>query len=121
MKKIILPFAFTLITGMSFCQDISDISQSGNLLTVRDERNNEISRRYINSEDELSGFSSTIVVIRSGNLVYVFDQKFNEISRRYINSDDKVKNVNGNNIIIKAGNLITTYDKNWSEISRRYE
>ena len=42
MKKFLLLFAFALTTTLSFSQDISDVSQSGNTLTVRDEKNNYI-------------------------------------------------------------------------------
>ena len=121
MKKLLLLFAFALTTTLSFSQDISDVSQSGTLLTVRDEKNNQISSKYIGSNDELCGFSSTILVIKSGTLVIVYDQKFNQISSKFIGSSDKVKNISGSNIIIKSGSLVITYDKKWNQISSRYE
>jgi hypothetical protein len=121
MKKFILLSAFALTTCLTFGQDISDVSQSGTLLTVRNEKNSQISSKYIGNSDELSGFSSMIIVIKSGSLVTVYDQKFNQISSKYIGNSDKIKNVNGNNIIIKSGSLVTTYDKKWNQISSRYE
>lgn len=121
MKKFLLLFAFALTTTLSFGQDISDVSQSGTKLTVRDEKNNQISSKYIGSNDELCGFSSTILVIKSGSKVTVYDQKFNQISSKYIGNSDKVKNISGNNIIIKSGSKVTTYDKKWNQISSRYE
>ena len=124
MKKFLLLFAFALTTTLSFSQDISDVSQSSNgRLTVRDDKNNEISAKYIGDSDELCGFSSNIIVVKSSNgRVTIYDQKFNEISAKYIGDSDRVKNVNGNNIIIKSSNgRITTYDKKFNEISARYE
>ncbi len=124
MKKILLVSAFVLTSILSYAQDISDVSQSSSgLLTVRDAKNNQISSKYISSGDELSGFSSNIIVVKSSsNLVTVYDQKFNQITSKYISDGDRVKNVNGNNIIIKSkSGLVTTYDKKFNQISSRYE
>jgi hypothetical protein len=121
MKKFILLSAFALTTCLTFGQDISDVSQSGNYLIVRGEKNNQISSKYMGSNDELCGFSSTIIVVKSGNYAIVYDQKFSQISSKYMGSNDKVKNVSGNNIILKSGNYVITYDKKWSQISSRYE
>jgi hypothetical protein len=121
MKKFLLLFAFALTTTLSFSQDISDVSQSGNTLTVRDEKNNYITSKGISSSDKLCGFSSMIIVIKSGSTVTVYDQKFNYISSKGISSSDIVKNVSGNNILIKSGNTVTTYDKKFNYISSRFE
>jgi hypothetical protein len=121
MKKLILTFVFALTTIFTFGQDISDVSQSGNTLTVRDEKNNYISSKSVSRSDELSGFSSTIIVIRSGSTLTVYDKKFNYISSKTIGSNDRVKNVSSNNIIIKSGNTVTTYDKKINYISSRTE
>ena len=124
MKKFLLFSVLALATILTYGQDISDVSQSSNgRLTVSDSQNSEISYKYISDGDELSGFSSNIIVVTSKNgRVTVYDQKFSEISYKYISDDDRVKNVNGNNIIIKSKNgRVTTYDKKFSEISYRYE
>ena len=121
MKNFLLLFAFALTTTLSFSQVISDISQYGRSLSVRDEKNNEISSRILMSNEELCGFSSTIIVIKNGSLVIVYDQKFHEISSSIRPSNEKVKNISGNNIIIKNGSRVTTYDKKWNEISSRIE
>ena len=124
MKKSLLFSVFTFITILSFGQVISDVTQSGSgRLTVRDEKNNEIASKYISSDDELSGFSSSIIVVTSSNRrVSVYDQKFNEISSKYISGGERVKNVTGNNIIIKyETGRVVTYDKRFNEISHRYE
>ena len=121
MKRflLVLLLAFTIL--LSYGQDISDVSQSGSLLTVRDEKNNKIASKYISSSDELCGYSVNIIVIKSGTLITIYDQKFNRVASKYIGSSDRVKNVNGNNIIIKSGSLVTTYDKKFNRISSRYE
>ncbi len=123
MKKLFLTL-FSFISLLAFSQDISDVSQSSNgKLIVRDSKNTEISWKWLESGDELSGFSSYIVVIKTkSNKVKVYDQKLKEISWKWIESGDIVKNVNGNNILIrtKQGKIIT-YDKNLKEISWRWE
>ena len=124
MKKVILFTAFVLVTILSFGQNISDVSQSSSgRLTVRDERNKEISSKYIPKGAELCGFSShIIVIISSSRRVTVYDQKFKEISSKYIGVGDRVKNVTGNNIIIKTKNgRVITYGNKFKEISSRYE
>jgi hypothetical protein len=121
MKNILLLIAFAITTNLSFGQNISDVSQSGINLTVRDEKGNWISQKAIGSNDELCGFSSTIIVIRSGINLTVYDQKFNWISQKAIGSGDRVKNVSGNNIIIKSGINVITYDKKFNWISQRTE
>lgn len=121
MKKFLLVSALALTTILSYGQDISDVSQSGSTLIVRDEKNNWISSKSISSSDELCGFSSMIIVIKSGSTVIVYDQKFNWISSKSISSDDRVKNVSGNNIIIKSGSTVITYDKKFNWISSRSE
>lgn len=123
MKKLSLLILLFIISFVSLGQDISDVSQSkSGRLTVLDSKNHEISYKYISSGDELSGFSSTIIVITSkSHRVTVYNQKFSEISYKYISDGDYVKNVSGNNIIIKSkGGRITIYDKNFHEISYRY-
>jgi hypothetical protein len=119
MKTIMFVLVCLLTTTLSFSQEISDVSQSGNALTVLDENNRTISSKYIGSNDQLCGFSSTIIVVQSGTAVYVYDQNFKTISSKYI--DGKVKNVVGNKIIVKTGNAVYTYDKNWKVITSRYE
>ena len=116
--------SFILTVGVMYGQDISDVSQSSNgWLIALNEQNNEISRMGISDGDELSGFSSTIIVVTQKNgWVIVYNQKFVEISRMGISDGDRVKNVSGNNIIVKQNNgWVITYDKNFKEISRRGE
>jgi hypothetical protein len=124
MKKIVLYVALVVFLVNGYSQNISDVSQTNsNELIVRDIKNNRISSKYISSGDELSGFSSTIIVIKtSSKEVIVYDEKWNRISSKYISSGDIVKNVNGNNIIIKTSSKeVITYDKKWNRISSRYE
>ncbi len=124
MRKFLLLIACILTISVTYGQDISDVSQSSSgLLTVLDSKNNELSRKYISDGDELSGFSSNIIVIKyKSGLVTVLDQKCNEISRMYISDGDKVKNVSGNNFVTRyKSGLVVTYDKKCNEISRRYE
>ena len=121
MKKILLLVTFILTTCLSYSQEISDVSISGTVLTVRDENNNVISNYILSYGDELCGFSSTIIVIKNQTVVRVYDQKFNSISNHILSYGDKVKNVSGNNIIVKNGNVITTYDKKFNVVSTRIE
>ena len=121
MKKFLMLITFVLTTSVTYGQDIADVTRSGNTLTALDDKNSQISSKYFGTDDELSGFSSYIIVIRSGNTVTVYNQKFDQISSKYFGSEDKVKSVTGNNINIKSGNTVTTYDKNFNQISSRYE
>lgn len=121
MKKFPLLFAFLFTVNVTYGQDIADVSLSGDLLTVRNAENKQISQKYIGSNETLCGFSSHIIVVKINDLVIVYDQDFKQISQKYINVNDKVKNVTGNNIVIKSGSLIVTYDKNFNQVSQRYE
>lgn len=124
MKSILLLSSILLTSLASFGQDIADVSLSkSNELVVRDSKNNRISAKYIAVGDELSGFSSNIIVVTTKfHEVIVYDQKFQRIAAKYIGDNDFVKNVTGNNIIVKTKtNEVITYDKKFTRLSSRYE
>lgn len=124
MKKIVLLSMISLFSFSVFSQNIADISiTNSNELIVRDINNKRISSKYISSNDELAGFSTSIIVIRkSSNEAIVYDENWKRISSKYLSSDDVIKTVVGNNIIIKKRSReVITYDKNWKRISSRYE
>ena len=126
MQKIFYFFVVItfLSTGIARSQDIAYASVlQGNRITVRDKNNNELSYKYLSSNETLLGFSTSLIVIQSGGgRVVVYDQRFNGISYKYLNSSDQVKAVNGDYIILKnSSGRVTIYNKNFSEISYRYE
>ena len=124
MKKFLMLFAFFLTISVTYGQDIADVQQrSDRTLIAFDSENREISRMNITEYEDLSGFSSTIIVVtRKDNTVIVYNQEFREISRMNITDNERVKNVSGNNFIIKRKDgTVITYDKDCREISRRNE
>lgn len=124
MKKSFLFLSFVFAMFLASAQNIADVSlSSSGELTVRDINNHQISSKLISTEDELSGFSAYIIVVRkSYGEVIVYNQRFEQISSKLFGDHARVKNVNGNNIIVKENSgLVTTYDKNWNQISTRLE
>lgn len=95
MKKFLMLIAFVLTTSVTYGQDIADVQQrSDGTLIVFNSENREISRMNITDRDDLSGFSSTIIVVtREDNTVIVYNQESREISRMNISDNERVKNV----------------------------
>lgn len=120
MKKLFLLFAFLLTVSVTYGQDIADVSETAQYFLVRDAKNNQLSYKQKNNE-ELCGFSSTIIVLKSAMYFVVYDQEFKQISYKQRNSEDKVKGVAGNTIVIKSGQYTITYDKDFKQISSRQD
>jgi len=117
MKQIILIATFILMF-INVNAQIGDVQQKGNIIISYD-GNKEVGRFYINSSDEMLGFSSTIIVVKKSSIIISYDAKGKEKGRFYINSSDKFKNVNGNTIYIIKGRILIAYEVNGKEISRR--
>lgn len=124
MKPIHIALFLFSVYFSSTAQNIADVSvSSSGRVAVRDAKNNEISSKYLGINEEMAGFSSSIIVLLgSSGRVTVYNEKFQEISSKYLGINEKIRNVTGNYVILQGSNgRITTYDQNFREISSRYE
>lgn len=121
MKGILLFFFF--ISLKIFSQDICDCAlDNTHYLKVLDCNNKKLAGKFLFPQEELCGFSSSIIVVKDNhNSVTVYDQDLKKISSKLLANNDVIKNIIGNKIIIKGlGNYVTTYDENFNKISGRF-
>jgi hypothetical protein len=120
MRKLVLASAFWMVLGTLHAQ-IGDCSVKSSYVEIYDSEGKYKTRFSISSSAELSGFSSTFIVVTSGSYAEIYDHEGKYKTRFSLPSNGYVKGVVGNSILVKSGSYIETYDKEGKYVSRRME
>jgi hypothetical protein len=110
MKSIFVTIIMILIFSIANAQQIGDCRVGSSSIDVFDSNGSYACSINLKSGAELSGFSSSIVVITEGSSANVFNCKGQFLSSISLRTGAYVKNVVGNTVLIKDGSMTNVFD-----------
>ncbi len=118
MKKNLLIATLLLTFGAVHAQ-IGDCTKKDSYVELYDINGKYKTRISVSTNSQLSGCSSSIVVITNGTYAEIYDENGKYKTRISLPSLSYVKNVAGNSILIKNGLYVETYNSEGQYVGRR--
>lgn len=88
---------------------IVSVIQYGSLLSVRDERGQQIGTLSI-SGGTMLGYSNKFIVLRFGNMIITTDENQRQLGNIVMPSEFIISGITNNGFLARTGNLYQVYD-----------